>query len=426
MAAFAPFEPSPQIAVGVSGGPDSMALCLLAHRWTQARDGRATALIVDHRLRPTSTAEAQATAGKLGVLGIDAEILTWHRPPADASQADARLARYALLDDACRSRGVLHLLLGHTLEDQAETVLMRLAKGSGPDGLAAMAAVRERAALRLLRPLLWAPKSRLRATLAAAAVQAIDDPSNANRRFARARLRDQGAALAAAGLGPFPVWDTAHQSGRARAVLDLATADLLAAAATPFPEGYVELRLEPLRQARGGLALRALARCLVAVGGAAYPPRRERLGRLFDALMTGPGDAPRTLCGCLIMPPAGGRENLLICREPAAVRDDLPLVDGRRAVLWDGRFDVALPPRLAGTPDLRIRRLGGVARRVIGESPAPGTALACLPGVWAGARLVAAPKIAARKKPDNSRIMDDLLVTFVPREPLTAAPFGVV
>ena len=426
MAAFAPFEPSPRIAVAVSGGPDSTALCLLAHRWAQDRGGRAIALIVDHRLRPASTAEARATAEKLGAVGIDAAILTWHDPPADASQAQARLARYALLDAACRSRGVLHLLLGHTLEDQAETVLMRLAKGSGPDGLAAMATMRERAAVRLLRPLLWAPKSRLRATLAAAAMPAIDDPSNADRRFARARLRDNAAALTAAGLGPFPLWGSAHRSGHARAALDLATANLLATAATPFPEGYVELRLEALRQAQPGLAMRALARCLVSVGGAAYPPRRERLGRLFDALMTSPRNAPRTLCGCLVMPPAGGRESLLICREPAAVRDDRPVADDRRPVLWDGRFEVALPPRLAGVPDLRIRRLGGVARRVIGDSPAPGTALASLPGVWAGARLVAAPKIAARKKPGSSHILSDLLVTFVPREPLAAAPFGVV
>ncbi|HET6222664.1 MAG TPA: tRNA lysidine(34) synthetase TilS, partial [Dongiaceae bacterium] len=190
MASFEPFERAPVVAVAVSGGRDSLALAVLAHEWAIARGGRIVGLIIDHALRPESAAEAAATEALLGRHGCDAETLRWvgTKPPTGLQEA-ARVARYRLLREACHQRGVLHLLVAHHADDQAETVAMRAARQSGLDGLAGMAGAVELPEVRLLRPLLGIPRSRLTATLLARGVPWIDDPSNADPRFERARLR---------------------------------------------------------------------------------------------------------------------------------------------------------------------------------------------------------------------------------------------
>ena len=173
-------------------------LPLLAHEWAGARQGRVLALIVDHGLRPESGGEARATrraagyarhrSGDAGVVGREAV-----RPRL---QQAAREARYRLLFEACRRHGILHLLTAHHADDQAETVAMRAARESGPDGLAGMAALVEHRDARLLRPLLAVPRARLTATLQARGVEWIDDPSNEDRRFERVRVRQDGIGAA--------------------------------------------------------------------------------------------------------------------------------------------------------------------------------------------------------------------------------------
>ena len=170
MARFAPFESKPVLAAAVSGGPDSMALALLADRWARKRGGSVVALTVDHRLRHGSGAEAHRVASWMKHRGIRHHVLRRRGDaPVGNVQAKARQARYELLSQWCRRHGVLHLLLAHHRDDQAETVLLRLARGSGVDGLAAMSPVAETPDLRHLRPLLALPRDRLLATLAAQA-----------------------------------------------------------------------------------------------------------------------------------------------------------------------------------------------------------------------------------------------------------------
>ncbi len=136
----------------------SLALALLAAGVGRARGGRIAGLIVDHALRPESAAEAAATAALLGRHGCEAEILRWSEAkPRSGLQEAARMARYRLLREACRRRGVLHLLVAHHADDQDETVAMRAARQSGPDGLAGMSAAVELPEVRLLRPLLGVP-----------------------------------------------------------------------------------------------------------------------------------------------------------------------------------------------------------------------------------------------------------------------------
>lgn len=262
MAPLGPFGPS--LMVGCSGGPDSLALTWLAHRWAP---GRVTALICDHGLRPGSAAEAEATRAQLATHGIAARVLPLGLPPGPALQARARAARRAALLRACAVAGALHLLLAHHAEDQAETVLMRALAGSGAIGLAGMSALAPAAEALVLRPLLGVPRARLRATCQAAGLHWVDDPSNADPRFLRARLRLDPPRLDAA---PF---------ARRRARLEAALAGRLARAASLHEDGTARLDLRAL--GADAVAALALSRLVRAVGGGRHPPAPAAVAALL-------------------------------------------------------------------------------------------------------------------------------------------------
>ncbi len=182
-----PLAPAGPLAVAVSGGADSMALLCLAARWGKRP---LTALTVDHGLRAESAEEARRVKGWAEAQGVPHVTLAWRgeKPKANL-QAAARAARYGLLAQWCRDARVEGLLLAHTLDDQAETVLLRLARGSGVNGLAAMAPATRLRGVTLLRPLLGISRARIVATLEALRQPWIEDPSNEDTRFARVRLR---------------------------------------------------------------------------------------------------------------------------------------------------------------------------------------------------------------------------------------------
>jgi tRNA(Ile)-lysidine synthase len=278
MAPFSPFESRPVVAVAVSGGRDSLALALLAHEWAAPLAGRVVGLIVDHSLRRESADEAATTRDVLARHGIEAEILRWRgAKPASGLQQAAREARYRLLLKACHRRGILHLLIAHHADDQAETIAMRAARQSGPDGLAGMAALVEQREARLLRPLLPIPRARLTATLVARQVAWIDDPSNVDSRFERARLRKAGSVAAPA----------SDRQGAARAARD----GRMAAAAVTLIDGDVSgaVALDRAGFARLGRSLgqQLLSRAVQCVGSRDHPPRRERLERAAARLSQG-------------------------------------------------------------------------------------------------------------------------------------------
>ena len=420
MAPLGPFERAPRLAVAVSGGPDSLALCLLADRWARARGGRVSALTVDHGLRPESGAEALEVAAWLERRGVHHRILVWRGPkPATGIQAAAREARYALLGDWCREAGVLHLLLGHHRDDQAETVALRAARRSGPDGLAGMAPVREIAGLRLLRPLLAVPKARLLATLRAAGQAWIEDPSNRALRFARARLRQS----------PLDAVDVA---GRARlaTALDRRTAAWLAAMARIDPAGFVTWPRTALAEAPPEVARRALQQALAAVGGGAYSPRSARLDRLLEALLAAPGVPGRTLAGCRIL--AWG-DDLLICREAAAIAPPLRLAPNVWHH-WDQRFAVRWAVRLQSSGDAGpqpiVRALGADGWRACralvsgdGVRGLPAAVRAGLASVWQGERLVA---VAGLGPIEPLAERQAIMLRSRPPRPFAGAPFGAL
>ena len=349
MEALGPFEARTALAVAVSGGPDSMALALLAADWAAKREGRVVALIVDHRLRPESRREAKQVGSWLKARGIAHRALVWEGPrPGSRIQASARIARYDLLTGHCRRHGLLHLLLGHHRDDQAETVLMRRASGSGSDGLAGMAALVERGGVRLLRPMLDVSRVRLVAFLERMGQRFVDDPSNRDRRYLRPRLRqdvateqrDKAVALARA-------------QGIERRRNEAAVARLLAGTVRLDPAGYAEIDRTPLAGAPDELVARALGAVIVTVGGSIYRPAPSALERLVGWLRAGCPGGGRTLGGCRLIP---DRDRLYACREPSASERPLSLVPGQ-SVRWDGRF--ALQSASGAPPGLTIRALTG-------------------------------------------------------------------
>jgi tRNA(Ile)-lysidine synthase len=430
MSRCGPFEPAPQLAVGVSGGSDSLALALLAADWVKARGGSVTALTVDHGLRPGARAEARRVAGWLVARGIDHHVLRWIGiKPASGIQAAARRARSDLLSRWCRGHGVLHLLLGHQREDQAETYMLRHARGSGPDGLACMSGISETPWLRIIRPCLGIPRARLRAALQSAGQEWIDDPSNLNTVFARVRVR---AGLAEPDKGE-PAIDrlfmTAGRLGLARGVLDEQTAALLGRAVTLHPAGYCHFDMAMIASAPEDIGRRALARIVICIGAQEYGPRRERLDRLYRSLRDDGLRHPRTLAGCVI---ARRRRGVLVAREAAAAAPDLNLRPGVETV-WDGRFRLRLSRKADDHRRISIGALGRegwagltAIRPEVRKSSIPPLARPTLPAFRDNDGLLAAPHFGYYREGAGVEALKFVDLRFFPGNALLLAAFPVV
>jgi tRNA(Ile)-lysidine synthase len=351
MARFAPFETRPHIAIAVSGGADSMALAALGASWAQARGGAARAFIVDHGLRPESSAEAQTVAERCRAMGLAADILVWTGPkPRRGIQAAARQARYDLLATACHRARSLHLLVAHHRDDQAETVALRAERASASGGLAGMTAVAEWQDVRLLRPLLDMPKDRLVATARARGLAWVEDPSNIDTAFARARLRGSGRDL------PSPDVILAHQ--RRRLLAEAQGAVDLAGCTAIHPAGFAELDHRAWLDLASERRSFVVTRLAMSVGGLAYPPRRDRLSRFLERLGGGAGFASATLGRCLWRRTG---QVVRITRENRHLSDQIDLEAGK-TVHWDGRFLVTSP-----VPGVCVAALGAAGWRRLRE-----------------------------------------------------------
>ncbi|MFO1188572.1 MAG: tRNA lysidine(34) synthetase TilS [Alphaproteobacteria bacterium] len=437
-----PFEHEPKLAIAVSGGSDSLALAILAQAWAATGRGGVTALIVDHGLRSESAAEARRVAGWMRGRGIAARILTWTGPkPKSGIQEAARAARYGLLGDWCRSHSVFHLLVAHQREDQAETVWMRAARGSGIEGLAGMAAVVELQGFRLIRPLLGQGRDDLRAMLTEIGQPWIDDPSNVDLRFERPRLRAawRAAAVPANGTsgngttagGPMPGIDPilahAAMAARSRRHREAAADALMGAAIGLHPEGYAEFSIEDLRRAPPEVASLALGRVIATIGGRVHPPRRDKIERLCQVLLGQvlPGQATgrgQTLAGCRIV--IGPGAVALVMREQAAVVDRRSVTAGQ-TVLWDGRFLITLA---AGRGHFELAPLGrdglgNFARHLPVRLPA--AVRVTLPALFDRFGLCEVPHLGWRRSAGRNRPSRVAEILFMPPRPLTSAGFNL-
>jgi tRNA(Ile)-lysidine synthase len=314
-------------AVAVSGGGDSLALMHLLHDFARHR-GLAAPLVltVDHGLRKSSAIDAKKVAGWAKSLGLSAKVLTWRgKKPQTGIEAAARNARYRLLGDFLVKHKIDTLFVGHNQDDQAETFLLRLARGSGLDGLAGMQPrapwpVEGFAGLVLARPLLGISRDHLRAYLKARSQAWLDDPMNEDVSFDRVKVRKARDVLAGAGLTVPRIAAAAAHLARARESLDVMTAAVVQRAVRKRREGGILLDGAALTAAPREVGLRALAGVLMAVGDQAYRPRFESLERLFDQIAGGGLRGGATLHGCQIRP-LGNKEKEFVPFALAVTRE---------------------------------------------------------------------------------------------------------
>jgi tRNA(Ile)-lysidine synthase len=403
-------------ALAVSGGADSMALMHLVARWMhvlaapkQLSNGRESVLVltVDHQLRPQSGEEARWVNGEAERLGFRQVTLTWEGPkPQSGVQAAAREARYRLMHaylnaevrehsgSASAAGGMRDLVTGHHQDDQAETFLMRLARGSGIDGLSAMPLRATIFDVQVVRPLLGVAKERLLATLTAGGHRWIEDPSNEKIDFERVRVRKAREALSAIGLCNDSIALSARRIARGREALEAATSSLGQEAGLDLHRGaYAELKCPPFLAAPTELRVRLMARLLSMMGSQEHLVRLSQIEDLVTELESGAHQGV-TLGGCIVSAVSGA---LYVFREPG--RTSLPVVDLVRgeAKIWDGRFRVALSDAEGGPESVRVGALGASSHPelegLLATEVWPHRALVSLPAFWEGESLLAVPHL---------------------------------
>jgi tRNA(Ile)-lysidine synthase len=263
-ALFEPLGRARTLLIAVSGGPDSTALLLMAAEWARRRGRtRIEAATVDHGLRPESVEEAEAVAALCARLGVAHCILQWKgAKPASRLQERAREARYRLLIGHAKAIGADALLTAHHADDQAETVLFRLLRGSGVAGLRGMELMTTREGMTIARPLIGLKKRDLIAFAEAHGAPFVDDPSNADPRFARTRLRALLARLGEEGLDAEALDRLARRAGETEQALAHLTAEVEARLG---PEETIDVRA--LYAAPIAIVQRILTRRIATAGG---------------------------------------------------------------------------------------------------------------------------------------------------------------
>ena len=255
--------------MAVSGGADSLCLALLTHTWAQKHHIPCVALTFDHKWRPESAKEAAQVGKWLAKYGIEHHTLTFSGTPTKTRKEErARQARYQALTDWCLQHNIGTLLIAHNLEDQAETFLLRLARGSGVDGLCAMRPVSQLGQIRLVRPLLTYSHQQLCATLKNTFHQAwIEDPSNRDTQYERVRLRQAQDTLSALGLTPRFISLSAKRLQRVRDCLDSLTTSFMKAHAHKHPGGFMRIDKVAFDALAEEIKLRVLIRAIEDIGG---------------------------------------------------------------------------------------------------------------------------------------------------------------
>lgn len=380
-ALLGPSFPS-QIGLAVSGGGDSMAMLTLAHNWTRVWGVDLRVVTVDHGLRPEAAEEAKMVAEECAALGWPHDTLSWNWDGKGNKMEAAREARFSLIEGW---RGALrHVLFAHTRDDVAEGFLMRLARGAGVDGLSSMAARRRVHGFDVVRPCLDMGRSELRHYLKVLQGRWVDDPSNDDVAFDRARMRRLLTVLEDEGLGVEVLAGAAARMGRARQALTARAAQAWDLAGVEGescgqPTGEILFYRGAFEALERDTQLRLLAAALMWVSGQGLRPRIAPLEDVLDRLLSGGGG---TLHGCDAVTE---RSQIRIFRELSALQS---LPEGQ--VLWDGRWSC----------DARgLRHLGEDGWRLLppdARAHHPHRAARSLPSVWVGDELVACPALGLR------------------------------
>ncbi len=314
-ALFAPVSGQETLGLAVSGGPDSLALMLLAARWSRETGGPALHVYtVDHGLRAEAEMEAKMVAREAGALGLPATILRWEgEKPSTGVQAAARAARYQLLAKAMAADGVGLVCTAHHLGDQAETVLMRLAHGSGIDGMRGMDRISRVEGCEVVRPLLGVRPEVLRDVVSAAGLRAADDPSNTNDHYERVRWRMMLPALEALGLTLERLGTFARRMDEASVLIHEQATIAYSDVAEPLAASAMRLDASRFATLNPAVATAVLGQALGAVGDNGRPPPLAPVELLARRLQQPDPLKGLTLHGCLV---TRDGDSVLLRKEP--------------------------------------------------------------------------------------------------------------
>jgi tRNA(Ile)-lysidine synthase len=377
MTGFKGFENEPHVAVAVSGGSDSMALALLVKEWTRGVSGRLTCLIVDHGLRAESREEAEWVKAHLTDLGIEAVILTWEgEKPKARIQEVARAKRYELLEAWCERHHVLHLLVAHHGDDQWETVMYRLSKGSDLKGLLGIQPVVQRPFGRILRPFLGFSKEAVSRVLKSYQGKNVEDPSNQNDKFTRIKWRQMYPSLAALELDREGVKRAIHQWQGSHALCQQMVNRFIYDLCRVDDYGCVWISLPDFLSISRDGQHRVLKKIINSFCPNLYGVESKSitfaLGHLFEE-----GQNGVTLGGCYLLK---RKHHLLVMRELRAVRRRMPIQ--KNTFFWDERFLIHVPETYLG---MEIGPLGGsLAQQWSKKYQIHSKILETLPGLFMG------------------------------------------
>jgi tRNA(Ile)-lysidine synthase len=387
---FSGLNSVPNVTLAVSGGADSLCLLVLFSEWKNRTSwsGRADVVVVDHGLRSESAAEAEFVNQCAKQNGLACKVLCWSgEKPGCNVQEEARRARYQLIADHMKLTGTEALLLGHHLDDQAETFLDRLTRGSGIYGLSAMAADEPDGpeGLRLLRPFLGVPKRRLEASLLDRGLSWCADPSNADTKYKRSRLRRMARLLAEEGLSVDRIAQTSQQIRRAREALEFTVQKIFERHVEEHPASPLKIDLETYRATPEDLRLRLLTLIITRVTGVRARLRFTKLQALDTALLS-EGDCRHPLSGAFFA--ADG--NTVFCwREPGRSPPET-LVNPCGSGLWDRRYGYSFEKKAASRKFEADFFLGPLCKApvsgkdIIWPEGWPKEAFDCSPVVWLG------------------------------------------
>lgn len=358
---FAPVQGEQQLALAVSGGVDSLSLMLLVARWTAQHDNPPQIVVftVNHGLRKAAKTETEFVASLASELGFEAHILKGEiKDPESRLQEKARELRYQLIGEAMDQQGITCLLTGHHSDDQAETVLMRLAKGSGVSGLGGMARISVRQGLFVFRPFLEVRRTELEEFIARQDANAVDDPSNQNKKFERVRWRQFMPQLNEVGLSSEMIGMSAMRLRRADQALNALTERIYDELFVIDPFGCLFFDLADLNKQPAEIAIRLLARALDDAGGEGQMPTLLQVEALFEHFQSGVfAFKGLTLGGCGIKVKDGIGQ---IYREAGRLSDAAITVQPGHSTRWDNRFQIIAAPDLTSplcvVPAIEITR----------------------------------------------------------------------
>ncbi len=431
---FDPFEKKATVAVAFSGGSDSYALLNLATQWATNENHKLVALTVDHGLRPDSHLEAEKVGDWAQALGVPHHVLRWQGgKPAAGIMSAARDARYRLIDQWCGDNNVLHVLVGHTMDDQLETHLMRKDHASGYRGLAGMSQVLELSNVRVMRPLLAVSRTMLRRYLTHLRLDWIDDPSNENDTFERVRVRKsmQVAEKERGGLA-----GDVKDLGQKRSIQSARCSALIARAVDLNSLGAGTVKLVELADAPPELKASVLSRVLGSLGGKSYQPSLGKTQNLLDQLKIEHQSGTKmaaTLSGCRVFL---WRDQLQILREARNLPHSFVVASHQR-VYWDNRFEIEFGAGLAaaiGETRLRPFRRDdwGIIKSVASAAGLGRRAMHCcegLPVIEDDLGLFALPHLGYFRKDSDSfrKNAGDIVsfLSFCPLNSLSGTGFSV-